>query len=254
MSSTNRSGVVEPKEKRRRVTALKLLAVVPFLAIASACNQQMANEPKYIPLRESTFFSDGKSARPLIPNTVARGYTDHDQAFYTGKTGTPSPGAAGSNTVQPTVVPVTGTPGTSETLAENLANNVLPKTPGLTDINYFPVPVNQQLLERGKERYGIFCAPCHGPLGDGQGMIVKRGFKQPPSYHIDRLRNAPVGHFFDVITNGFGAMPDYNAQVPPQDRWAIIAYIRALQRSQNATGADVPPSEQSKLQNGGGQK
>ena len=98
------------------------------------------------------------------------------------------------------------------------------------------------MIERGQERFNIYCAPCHDRLGNGNGMIVRRGFRHPPSYHIDRLRKAPNGYFFDVITNGFGAMPDYAAQIRRRDRWAIVAYIRALQLSQNATLNDVPPA------------
>lgn len=111
-----------------------------------------------------------------------------------------------------------------------------------------PLPLMRELLERGRERFDIFCAPCHGRVGNGDGMVVRRGFRPPPPYHIDRLRQAPVGHFFDVITHGFGAMPDYAAQVPPRDRWAIVAYIRALQLSQHASLADVPPQERQRLQ------
>jgi len=106
-----------------------------------------------------------------------------------------------------------------------------------------PFPLTPEVLARGRERFNIFCAPCHSRLGDGNGMIVQRGYRRPPSYHIERLRTAPLGHFFDVMTNGFGAMPDYAAQIPVRDRWAIIAYIRALQLSQNATVADVPEDQ-----------
>jgi cytochrome c553 len=106
--------------------------------------------------------------------------------------------------------------------------------------NYIPFAVNRAVLERGRERFDIYCAPCHGRTGDGNGMIVQRGYTRPPSYHTDRLRNAPLGHFFDVITNGFGAMPDYAAQVRARDRWAITAYIRALQLSQNAPASMLP--------------
>ncbi|HWR54838.1 MAG TPA: cytochrome c [Bryobacteraceae bacterium] len=111
----------------------------------------------------------------------------------------------------------------------------------------FPFPVTKEVIRRGQERFNIYCAPCHSRLGDGEGMIVQRGFRKPPSYHIDRLRNAPVGHFFDVITNGFGAMTDYAARVPPRDRWAITAYIRALQFSRTASASDVPADQQAKL-------
>jgi mono/diheme cytochrome c family protein len=104
-----------------------------------------------------------------------------------------------------------------------------------------PFPVTADVLARGQQRFNIYCSPCHSELGDGRGMIVQRGLRPPPSYHTDRLRKAPIGHFFDVITNGFGAMPDYAAQVPVADRWAIAAYIRALQLSQNAQKSDLPP-------------
>jgi len=111
----------------------------------------------------------------------------------------------------------------------------------------FPFTVDRELLLRGQERFTIFCSPCHSRLGDGQGMIVRRGFRPPPSFHIERLREAPPGHFFDVISHGFGAMPDYAEQIPPRDRWAIVAYIRALQLSQNAALTDVPESERAAL-------
>jgi len=101
------------------------------------------------------------------------------------------------------------------------------------------VPVNQATLERGRERFDIYCAPCHSRLGDGNGMVPQRGYRHPPSYHQERLRKAPLGYFFDVMTNGFGAMPDYAMQITPEDRWKIVAYIRALQLSQNATAADA---------------
>jgi hypothetical protein len=167
------------------------LLSVPILLLA-ACQQQMAQQPKYLPLSPSTFFADGCSARPQVDDTVAYGSVDDD----------------------------------------NL--NVAPES------NQFPFPVTRQVLDRGQQRFNIYCAPCHGLLGDGNGIITQRGLRHPPSYHIDRLRQAPVGHFYDVITHGFGAMRDYSAQISPHDRWAIIAYIRALQLSQHATVADVP--------------
>lgn len=111
----------------------------------------------------------------------------------------------------------------------------------------FPFPITEQVLLRGQERFNIYCSPCHSQLGDGQGMIVQRGLKQPPSFHIDRLRDAPVGYFFTVITSGFGVMFDYADRISVEDRWAIIAYIRALQLSQHATLADVPAEERQKL-------
>jgi len=111
----------------------------------------------------------------------------------------------------------------------------------------FPMPVTAQTMARGQERFNVFCAPCHGRTGTGNGMVVQRGFRAPPSYSEERLRNAPVGYFFDVMTNGFGAMQDYAAQVPVQDRWAIAAYIRALQFSQNARIDDVPADHRADL-------
>jgi mono/diheme cytochrome c family protein len=110
--------------------------------------------------------------------------------------------------------------------------------------NYLPFAATAEVVARGRERYNIYCAPCHSQVGDGRGMIVQRGFQAPPTLHQTRLRNAPLGYLFDVITNGFGAMPDYASQIPPRDRWAIVAYIKALQLSQSATAADVPSGQQ----------
>ena len=171
------------------------------LLLLSGCREDMQNQPYYRPLRESDFYADKRSARPIIAGTVARGHLDADTYFYTGK--------LGSN-----------------------------------DGDYMPFPVTAEVMARGQQRFNIYCAPCHSELGDGNGMIVQRGYKRPPSYNTDRLRKAPIGYFFDVMTNGFGAMPDYAGQVLAQDRWAIAAYIRALQLSQHATEADVPPGQQ----------
>jgi mono/diheme cytochrome c family protein len=180
-----------------------LLAVV--LVMAAACRQDMHDQPKYIPLRRSTFFADDLSARPPVPGTVARGQLDDDPLLYTGKDH-----------------------GEVATV--------------------FPFPVDAQVMARGEERFNIFCSPCHGRTGKGDGMVVRRGYRRPPPYDDARLVSAPVGHFFDVITNGFGAMPDYAAQIAPADRWAIIAYLRALQLSAHATLADVPPADRAALE------
>jgi mono/diheme cytochrome c family protein len=112
----------------------------------------------------------------------------------------------------------------------------------------FPFPITREVLERGRERFNIYCSPCHGRTGEGNGIIVQRGFPAPPSYHIDRLRTAPVGHFYDVITRGYGIMYSYAARVAPDDRWAIAAYIRALQKSRDATIAEVPAAERAQLE------
>jgi Cytochrome C oxidase, cbb3-type, subunit III len=114
-------------------------------------------------------------------------------------------------------------------------------------VDTFPFPVTLAALERGEQRFNIFCSPCHDRVGTGEGMIVRRGYRAPPSFHIDRLRQAPAGHFFEVMSKGFGAMPDYAQQIRPEDRWAIAAYIRALQLSQHATLAEVPEDQRQKL-------
>jgi mono/diheme cytochrome c family protein len=190
---------------RHRRGAVRIGLILCALGAAAAgCRQDMHDQPKYVPLRQADFFSDQRSARPLVPGTVARGHLNADTLLYTGK--------------------------------ENGA-----------DATEFPFPVDERVMARGRERFNIYCSPCHGRTGMGDGMVVRRGYRHPPSFHDDRLRSAPVGHFFDVMTNGFGAMPDYAAQVTVQDRWAIAAYIRALQLSGHATLADVPPADRERL-------
>jgi mono/diheme cytochrome c family protein len=179
-----------------------------MVVLLTGCRQDMHDQPKYIPLRPSTFFADGRSERPLIEGTVARGHLREDTALYQGK------GADGK------------------------------------PVSDFPFAVTKEVIERGRNRYNIFCTPCHDGLGNGDGMIVRRGFRKPPSYHIDRLRQVPNGYIFDVITNGFGAMQDYAAQIEPRDRWAIVAYVRALQLSQNASANDVPADARGQLAGG----
>lgn len=157
----------------------------------------MHDQPKYEPLEASSTFSDGRSSRPLVEGTIARGHLNEDVALYTGKIG-------------------------SEYVLK------------------VPFELTEQIVDRGQERYNIFCTPCHDLVGNGVGMVVRRGFKRPASLHIPRLREAADGYFYDVITNGFGAMSSYADQVPVRDRWAIVAYIRALQLSQHAQIQDVP--------------
>lgn len=135
-----------------------------------------------------------------------------------------------------------------------VARGTLPPVAGWADgmvgtatLTELPVPLTRELLVRGQERYDVFCAPCHDRVGTGEGMVVRRGLRRPPSYHIERLREAPLGYFVNTISQGFGAMQDYAAQIPPADRWAIAAYIRALQRSQNARPSDVPAAERATL-------
>jgi mono/diheme cytochrome c family protein len=179
-------------------------ATIAAMLLLTACRQDMQNEPRYKPLAASDFFSDGRSARPQVEGTVARGHLRIDEARYSGK--------------------IDG-----------------------EDIDQFPIPIAKEDIERGRTRFNIYCTPCHGRLGDGNGMVVLRGFRQPPSYYSERLRNAPVGHFFDVISNGFGAMPSYASRVESDDRWRIVAYIRALQLSESASVNDVPADQRQNL-------
>jgi mono/diheme cytochrome c family protein len=180
-----------------------LVAGVLLLA-AAGCRQDMHNQPKAIPLRESMFFKDTSSARPIVEGTIARGTLQDDAAFFTGKN-------------------------------------------GAVAVDALPFALTAEVLDRGEQRFNIYCTPCHGMSGNGDGMIVRRGYRQPPSYHIDRLRTVPLGHFYDVMTNGFGAMPDYRAQIAPRDRWAIAAYVRALQLSQHTPAAELSQEERQKL-------
>jgi mono/diheme cytochrome c family protein len=180
--------------------------------------------------RTTTFFGDGLSARPPVENTIPRGYLRADTALFTGKktkspSGPPTPSQTPSGP-QPTATAPTGAAQTASIYPD--------------DIESFPLPITEDTVRRGRERYDIFCAVCHGLTGFGDGMIVRRGFRRAASFHDDRLRQAPVGHFFDAITNGWGAMPSYAPQIPAQDRWAIIAYIRALQLSQQNPKAQAP--------------
>ena len=188
---------------RRREWGIGMLLLV--LLAAAGCTQDMKNQPKERPLRESRFYLDGASSRPLPEGTVPRGFLRADASYYKGI------------------------------------------GPDGTFVKTIPATVDEALLQRGRQRFEIYCTPCHGREGNGRGMVVRRGFKQPPSYHIDRLRGMPPGYFFDVITNGFGQMSSYAAQVPPSDRWAIVAYIRALQLSRHVELSKVSPAEREKI-------
>jgi mono/diheme cytochrome c family protein len=143
--------------------------------------------------------------------------------------------------------------------ARQLVDGTVPYSPevkatpptDLSKMTTLPFALTPQVMDRGQGRFNIYCSPCHGRLGYGNGMVVQRGFRAPPSYHIDRLRQAPVGHFYEVMSDGFGAMPSYADKVAPDDRWAVAAYIRALQLSQNAAINDAPPEDRARLQSGG---
>jgi mono/diheme cytochrome c family protein len=212
----------EVKRKKEKVKSAGRFIIFAFLLLpfsfTTACRYDMQDQPRYKALKKSDFFADKKAMRELPEGTVARGMLREDKDFYTGKKANAS-GAASA--------PVTTTTDAS-------GNTLVASFPDA--IEEFPVPITKQLVDRGEERYRVFCIVCHGPVGNGDGMIVRRGFPKPPTYHDDRLRNAPVGHFYDVITNGWGKMNSYASQVPPADRWAIVAYIRTLQISQNPNG------------------
>jgi len=184
----------------RRSGPLAVLVAV----LACACRQDMHDQPRFEPLEASSMFPDGRSSRPRVPGTIARGERELDEHFELGLSG--------------------GQPAPT-----------------------FPMEITREVLLRGRERFDVFCSACHDRAGTGQGIVVKRGLKQPPSFHIERLRQAPPGYFFDVITRGFGAMYDLSDRIPPADRWAIVAWIRTLQRSQNARLEDVPEAARARL-------
>ena len=183
------------KTSRRLVAAGAVLAA----GLLAGCRQDMHNQPKFVPQRGTDFYADGRSSRPQVDNTVARGQLHEDAYFYTGM----QAGKEGDG---------------------------------------MPYAVTPEVLARGQERYNIYCTPCHSRVGNGVGMIVQRGYSKAGNFHTARLQAAPLGHFFNVISNGYGSMPDYAAQVTPEDRWAIVAYIRALQLSQDAKASDVAES------------
>jgi len=193
------------------------LTTISLLLLSFGCRYDMQDQPRLKPYKESDFFKDGKAMQNPPDGTVARGELNENKAFYTGK----------KENADPNIQVETTTDATGNTLVSSFPN----------DVEEFPIPVTKELVDRGQERYNIHCIVCHGPVGKGDGMVVRRGFPQPPTYHDDRLRNAPVGHFFDVMSNGWGKMNGYSTAISTSDRWAIVAYIRALQVSQNPNPA-----------------
>jgi len=188
-------------DRLRRVAAAAAMGV---LLLVAGCRQDMQNEPKMVPQRGSDFFADHRGARPQVLDTVARGQLHEDSYFYTGV--------------------VQGPNGYKQEL------NAMPSE----------IPVTMEVLKRGEERFNIYCTPCHSRVGNGLGEIVQRGFK-PAANLNDQVRvSQPLSHYFYVMTHGYGAMPDYSSQLTPADRWAVAAYIRALQLSQAAPAKDVP--------------
>jgi mono/diheme cytochrome c family protein len=185
----------------------RVLLLVLFLAVLAGCERlarNMYDQPRYKPLHESPLFADGTSARSPVPGTVASA---------SGALAGTSSGRLGADR--------------EERQAE------------MEKADRLPFPITLQVLRRGRERFDIYCAPCHSPVGDGDGMVARRGFPHPPSYHVARLREAPDRHFYDVMTRGYGVMRPYADRLAPEDRWAIVAYIRALQLSQYARLEDL---------------
>ena len=198
------------------------------LLVLPACQQKMAVQPSYRPDMVSTLFPDGRAARPVVPGTVPRGGLRTDLHLFTGR----RTRRVRNWALPSAVVGAAAGTGVLGALAVAAAEED-------QHVDTFPFPVTRRVLEHGRDRYMIYCVVCHDPLGTGRGKIVERGYTRPPSYHIARLREAPVGHFFEVMTDGYGSMPDYKQQVPPRDRWAIAAYVRALQLSQHFPEAQL---------------
>lgn len=197
------------------------LAAIGILLLLGGCEDpraDMGEQPKYLPYQPSEFFADGTSARPLVAGVVPRGGANVPGVPYA----RPQPGEQ-----------------------EGRVRDVAPLTQSI------PFPITPEIVARGQQRYGIFCAVCHGRLGNGQGMIVQRGFTPPPSFHVPRLQQAPDAHFFNVITHGYGAMFSYNDRIPAPDRWEIVAYIRVLQAATQALPGPAPQAVQEALRGSG---
>ncbi len=215
---------------------MKQHMVLLLLALAG-CQQDMARQPSYRPLQASTLFADGLSARPLVEGTVHRDYRP--------ATGMKPIEILGWQRVGALVGQLPANPLAAAGVAVDLSIYV----------DAFPMPITEKVLRRGENRFNIYCAVCHDRVGNGRGMIVQRGFTPPPNLHSDlsrgfllrgikvKLTEAPVGYIFEVVTRGYGAMPDYASQIPSDDRWAIVAYVRALQLSQNSSLDDVTDAE-----------
>jgi mono/diheme cytochrome c family protein len=205
--------------------------LIAAVAVGAGCRYDMQDQPRLKPFKQSDFYADKRGSRDLPAGTVARGHLKADKALYTGKVDNPDAAAV------------------AQTATDSSGRAVMTTFPNA--VTEFPIPVDRAVVDRGEQRYKVFCSVCHGPLGDGNGMIPRRGFIKPPTFHDDRLRNAPVGHYFDVITNGLGNMSGYASQIPVTDRWAIVAYIRALQLTQNESAAAPAAGADGAKPNGG---
>ncbi len=221
-------------QRRVRVQVLRrtLLCALATLAL-TGCERgmhEMYDQPKYKPLTSSPLWANGNSSRPQVPGT---------QPYSAGALAGVSSGRMDRVALVPPAGPVSGVGANGKPLAQAGAA----AAPGYSN----PLPITPKLLSRGRQRFNIYCAPCHSRAGDGDGMIAERGFPYPPSYHTAALRNAPDSHFYKVITNGYGVMYPYADRISPDDRWAIVAYIRALQLSQHAPKSDLSEADLQKL-------
>ena len=200
MSNTAQNARHRTPQQRFAVAGLACFGILSL----AGCRQDMHNQPKFNQQRGTSFYADGRSVRPQVQNSVARGQQDATSYLMTGFDN----GKEGDG---------------------------------------MPMPVDAALLERGQQTYNVFCTPCHSRVGNGAGIVVQRGYRPAGNFHTDRLRAAPLGHFYNVITNGYGSMPDYAGQLSVAERWAIVAYVRALQLSQSATPADAEGNKIEKL-------
>ena len=271
MSSTKnrRQSAVGSRQSASRLRRVfYCLLLTAFCLLVSGCRIDMQDQPKYEAYESSRTFKDGQASRPLVEGTVARGHLREDAYFYTGKAGAGQRQGAGAlggaltgtqtggmGAATPNTAGVGGTPGVQGGGDVNVRGNVGGGTPNAQQAaamggpDVFPFPVTREALDRGRERFQIFCSVCHGMAGDGDGMIPRRGFQKPPSFHEERLQEnkAAAHHFFDVISNGWGAMPSYAEVIPAEDRWKIIAYVRALQLSRRMNMNELPPDAQGKV-------
>lgn len=263
MSNTEKKGTGERVKGKGRESAGRAVVRVLFALILcplpfalSGCRMDMQDQPKYKTFRagDPKFSKDGASVRAPVEGTVPRQkgeYRDREDYFMTGKSGGASAPAGGVLEQSAQSAQMLSTGG-------SMTGNAAGGVPGAREAaatggaDAFPINVDRAALERGRERYNIYCSICHGATGEGDGMVVRRGYRKPPSYYEDRLREGttPAAHFFDVITNGWGAMPSYAEQIPAEDRWKIIAYIRALQLSRSLKLKDLSPEEGAKVQSG----
>jgi mono/diheme cytochrome c family protein len=231
---------LDRRDESLRRSIIALLAAATLLG----CQQQMAVQPSVRSLRPAPFFRDGRSTLLPVAGTVAQGQLREDDHPYLGKK--PAlPGPAKAAAVVGAAAAGSGSGNAVLALTGTWALNMEPFA------TTFPFPIDRTVLERGRREFEVFCAVCHDRLGMGRGVVTQRGFTSPPSYHIPRLRQAPLGYLFDVITNGKGAMPDHASQIEVADRWAIVAYLRVLQRSQDARLDDVPEPARVRLENEG---